>query len=154
LDFMAGPRPPRGDSIEDALVEGQPGLSGPVCVHYVDLLVAIAGALERNLLPVGRPDGVVVGEITGVELGDPGPVRVHDEDVEVAIAVTGERNLPAVRRPDRIECLSSVRDLRHSGPVGIDDVDLEVSTNVAAEHDPRPVGRPDGTEVQSGVVRD
>src|SRR5207245_9950490 len=50
-----GPRPPRGDSIEDALVEGQPGLSGPVCVHYVDLLVAIAGALERNLLPVGRP---------------------------------------------------------------------------------------------------
>src|SRR5205809_8097363 len=70
------PSPPGGGSIEDPLVESQPGLASPVCVHNVDLLMAVASTLERNLLPVGRPDGVVVGEITRVYLSNPGSVRV------------------------------------------------------------------------------
>jgi hypothetical protein len=45
--------PPGGDSIENILVKGHLGLSSPVCVHNEDLLIAVAGALEGNLLPVG-----------------------------------------------------------------------------------------------------
>src|SRR3989449_595376 len=35
-----GPGPPRGDGIEDTLVEGHPGLASPVRVHDVKLVVA------------------------------------------------------------------------------------------------------------------
>src|SRR3989442_4460108 len=97
---------PAGNSVEDTLIEGQLCRVGPVCVHNEDLFVAVAGALERNLLPVGRPDGVVVGEITRGELGDPGPVCVHDEDMEVAaVAVARKYDPLALGRPARVVAL-------------------------------------------------
>src|SRR6266704_5267267 len=59
------PSPPGGDSIEDPLVESQPGLASPVCVHNVDLLV-------------------VALAFVGGELLDARPVRVHDAKLVVA----------------------------------------------------------------------
>src|SRR6266702_2534439 len=93
------PSPPGGDSIEDPLVESQPGLASPVCVHNVDLLMAVASTLERNPLPVWRPAGIeCLGSVA--DLGHSGPVGIDGEDLEVSQDVTTQRDPPPVGRPD------------------------------------------------------
>src|SRR6266516_2012393 len=148
------PSPPGGDSIEDPLVESQPGLASPVCVHNVDLLMAVASTLERNLLPVGRPDGVVVGEITRVELSNPGPVRVHDEDMEVAtIAGAREHDPPTVGRPARVVALAFVGgELRDARAVRVHAVQLVVATLGSHEQDLLAVGRPGGRGIVACIA--
>ena len=54
--------------------------SGAVRVHDVEVVVAIAVTLERDLLAVRRPDAAEVVSTVVSQLPDPRPVGVHDVD--------------------------------------------------------------------------
>src|SRR6266702_116923 len=131
---------PGGNGVGDTVVAGQRDYAGTVSVHDEDVLVpAVPGAMKRNLLAVGRPDGVVVDEITRRELADSGPVRVHHEDMEVAVgAVAAEHNPPPVRRPAGVVALivaGIVGESDDPAPVRVHGVELEGAIARADEHD-------------------
>ena len=146
---------PGGNGIEDGRAIGENGgvgqldHPGPVRIHDENIFVAaVAGAVERDLLAVRRPDGVVVDETTRGELGGPGPVRVHDENMELAaVAVAREHETPAVGRPARAIALVPARVVGEpcdSTPIRVHDIDLFVAVAGADERDLLSVGRPGG----------
>ena len=53
LALRERPGPPRGNSVEDTLVKRQLGRFAPVRIDDEDLFVAIARAMERNVLAIG-----------------------------------------------------------------------------------------------------
>src|SRR5207302_1107635 len=154
-----------GKGVEEGRANGENGGVGqldhpaPVRIHDENIFVAaVAGAVERDLLAVRRPDGVVVDETTRGELGGPGPVRVHDENMELAaVAVAREHEAPAVGRPARAIALVPARVVGEpcdSTPIRVHDIDLFVAVAGADERDLLAIRRRDGIEFVYGVVRD
>jgi hypothetical protein len=70
-----------------------------VCVDH-DGIAHVETPAERDLLAVGRPDGIEFVDGVFRELSDSTPVRVHDVDIEVAVAaaVEGDPTLEVRRR--------------------------------------------------------
>src|SRR2546429_6537580 len=70
-----------------------------VCVDH-DGIAHVGTPAERDLLAVGRPDGIEFVDGVFRELSDSAPVRVHDVDIEVAVAaaVEGDPTLEARSR--------------------------------------------------------
>src|SRR5207253_259312 len=147
---------PGGNGIEDGRAIGENGgvgqldHPGPVRIHDENIFVAaVAGAVERDLLAVRRPDGVVVDEATRGELGGPAPVYVHHVDVSVTV----ERDLSAIGRPGPREAVVGEHSL--TAPVRVDHYDRGRATaGNPAERDLLAIRRPDGIEFVYGVVRD
>ena len=96
--------------------------------------MAIALARESDLLPVGRPGGVVV---IGLRVGEPGGVRavpVHHVDLEVAVAVGREGDSSSIGRPRRVVVNLWV-EREPGNALAVRDVDVPVAVAVGHERD-------------------
>src|SRR5947199_6327499 len=74
-------------------VVGKHSLTAPVRVNDDDCGAVATNPSERELLAVGRPDGIELGNRVVREVGNAAPVGVHDVDIEVAVAVAVEGDL-------------------------------------------------------------
>ena len=71
-------------------VVGEHLLTASVHVNDDDCRAVATYPTERELLAVGRPDGIELGNRVVREVGNAAPVGVHDVDIEVAVAVAVE----------------------------------------------------------------
>src|SRR5207249_10962603 len=101
----------------------------------VDVGVAVAVAVERQPIAVGRPCvWEIVDEIVGGEQSFAASVCVDDDDLEVDAIISAERKPLPVGRPNGVEFREGiVRKLRHAGSVGVHGVDIEIAAAAAVE---------------------